>query len=195
MMTPTSSSRTCSALLALALCLILSACGFHLRGSDGSYNLPFSTVYMNLPDSSPLAIDLKRQIRGMGTTAIASDSKSADGVIEVMVDPESTRGKSILSINNNGRVREYLLSYTIEFRIRDNHGNELLKPTRIGLTRSITFNETQLLAKETEEALLYRDMRTDMVQQMLRRMAAIKLVVPAMSMAPQPVVSAAPVNP
>ena len=194
-MNATSSSRIRSVALALALCLIFSACGFHLRGSDGAYNLPFSTVYMNLPDSSLLAIDLKRQIRGIGTTAIIGDSNSADGVIEVMADPESTRGKTILSINNNGRVREYLLSYTIQFRVRDNHGNELLKPTSIALTRPITFNETQLLAKETEEAILYRDMRTDMVQQMLRRMAAIKLVAPAMSMAPQPVVPVAPVSP
>ncbi|MFN0162016.1 MAG: LPS assembly lipoprotein LptE, partial [Burkholderiales bacterium] len=34
------------------------------------------------------------------------------------------------------------------------------------------FNDTQVLAKESEEALLYRDMQTDMVQQVLRRLAA-----------------------
>jgi LPS-assembly lipoprotein len=170
--------------LSLALSLLVSACGFHLRGSDGSYNLPFNSVYVSLPVGSPLAIDLKRNIRGTGATAIAADANSADGVIEVISDPETTRGKSILSLNNNGRVREYLLSYTILFQVRDRAGNELLGPTQIALTRPITFNESQLLAKETEEALLYRDMRTDLVQQMLRRMAAIKPVLPAMSAAP-----------
>lgn len=185
-MKPTLSSGTNwrNGALALAAALLLSACGFHLRGSDGSYNLPFASVYINLPASSPLAIDLKRNIRGTGATAIAADPAGADGVVEVISDPETTRGKTILSLNNNGRVREYLLSYTILFRVRDQKGNELLAPTQIGLTRPITFNETQLLAKETEEAQLYRDMRADLVQQMMRRMARIKPVLPAMSVAP-----------
>ena len=50
----------------------------------------------------------------------------------------------------------------------------LLAPTQITLTRPIDFNETQLLAKEQEEALLYKDMQTDLVQQMMRRIAAVK---------------------
>ena len=163
----------------LAVLLTLSACGFHLRGSDGKYNLPFNAIYVGLPDASPLAIDLKRNIRAMGVTRIATDAKNADGVIDVLSDPEATRSKTILSLNSNGRVREYQLGYSIVFKVRDNAGNELLGPTQIGLTRPITFNETQLLAKETEEALLYRDMQADLVQQMLRRMAAIKPVITA----------------
>lgn len=163
--------------LALVAGLALSACGFHLRGANGSYNLPFNAIYVGLPVSSNLAIDLKRNIRAIGTTRIADDAAQADGIIDVLSNPETTRGKSILSLNSNGRVREYQLSYTILFKVRDNAGNELLGPTRIGLTRPITFNETQLLAKETEEAMLYRNMQADLVQQMLRRLAAIKPVV------------------
>jgi LPS-assembly lipoprotein len=71
-------------------------------------------------------------------------------------------------------VREYLLTYNIVFRVRDKAGNELLAPTQITLTRPIAFNETQLLAKEQEEALLYRDMQADLVQQIMRRLAALK---------------------
>lgn len=170
--------------LAALLALALSACGFHLRGSDGSFTLPFATLFISLPDTSPLAIDLKRNIRANGGTEIVSSSKDADGVIDVLTDPEKTRGKTILSLSSSGRVREYQLSYNIVFRVIDRKGNELLAPTSIGLTRPITFNESQLLAKETEEALLYRDMQSDLVQQMLRRIAAIKLKLPAMSEAP-----------
>jgi LPS-assembly lipoprotein len=105
---------------------------------------------------------------------VGARAADADGVIEVITDPEKTRTKSILSLNSNGRVREYLLSYNIVFRVTDRAGNELLAPTQITLGRPIEFKETQLLAKEQEEALLYKDMQTDLVQQMMRRMAAIK---------------------
>ncbi len=165
------------ALLVSLLVLALSACGFHLRGSDGKYNLPFNTIYVGLPVSSPLAIDLKRNIRSMGSTEIALDAAQADGIIDVLSNPESNRGKSILSLNSNGRVREYQLSYTILFKVRDNLGNQLLAPTQITLTRPITFSETQLLAKETEEEMLYRNMQADLVQQILRRLVALKPVV------------------
>lgn len=176
-------------LVAAALAGSLSACGFHLRGSGGHYTLPFPAMYVGLPESSPLAIDLKRNIRVNGNTVVVSDPAKADGVIEVLTDPEKTRTKSILSLNSNGRVREYLLAYTIVFRVRDKLGNELLAPTTISLNRPITFDETQLLAKEQEEALLYKDMQTDLVQQMMRRMAAIKPV-SQMSLAPATPVAA-----
>lgn len=154
--------------------LAMSGCGFHLRGSGGNYTLPFASMYVGLPESSPLAIDLKRNIRVNGNTTVASDPQSADATIEVITDPEKTRSKSILSLNSAGRVSEYLLAYNILFRVKDRAGKELLGPTQITLTRPITFSETQLLAKEQEEAQLYRDMQKDLVQQMMRRMAAIK---------------------
>ncbi|GJJ02741.1 LPS-assembly lipoprotein LptE [Duganella rhizosphaerae] len=164
--------RLCAAVLAVAL--TVSACGFHLRGDGGHYTLPFPSMYIGLPEASPLAIDLKRNIRANGGTTVVSAAKDADGVIEVLSDPEKTRTKTILTLNRNGRVSQYLLSYNIVFRVLDKQGKELLPRTQILLTRPIDFNETQLLAKEQEEALLYKDMQTDLVQQMMRRIAAIK---------------------
>ncbi|OYO31124.1 LPS assembly lipoprotein LptE [Janthinobacterium sp. PC23-8] len=180
-------------LFAVCLVLSLSACGFHLRGSNGSFMLPFATMNIDLPDSSPLAIDLKRYIRAIGSTEIVDTRQAADATLEVVADPEKTRTKTILSLNSNGRVREYQLGYSIQFRVVDKAGNQLLGPTNIGLTRPITFNESQVLAKETEEAALYRDMRNDLVQQIMRRLAAIKPVLPAMSVAP--VAPVTPVSP
>jgi LPS-assembly lipoprotein len=84
------------------------------------------------------------------------------------------RNKNILSLNNLGRVREYLLTYTLVFQVRDAKGNLLLGPTEITLRRNLAFSEKQVLAKEGEEALLYRDMQSDLVQQIMRRLAALK---------------------
>jgi LPS-assembly lipoprotein len=158
----------------LAVALTVSACGFHLRGDGGHYTLPFPTMYIGLPESSPLAIDLKRNIRSNGGTTVVNNPRDADGIVEVLSNPEKTKTKTILSLNSNGRVRQYLLTYNIVFRVLDKQGAELLAPTQLTLTRPIDFNETQLLAKEQEEILLYKDMQTDLVQQMMRRIAAVK---------------------
>jgi LPS-assembly lipoprotein len=179
----TTTSKFLSAAV-LAATLALSGCGFHLRGDSGHYTLPFPSLYVGLPESSPLAIDLKRNIRANGGTTVVNAAKDADGVIEVLTNPEKTKTKTILSLNSNGRVRQYLLTYNIVFRVLDKQGSELLAPTQITLTRPIDFNETQLLAKEQEEALLYKDMQTDLVQQMMRRIAAVKT--PGVSLPPLP---------
>lgn len=163
--------------LLLALTLTLSACGFKLRGSDGSYNLPFNKLWINLPVSSPLAIDLKRNIRAIGSTQIVEVETEADGILEVLTTPAAARSKSILSLNTNGRVSQYLLAYNVRFRVRDQQGNELLAPTTISLSRAQDFDDAQLLAKQREEDLLYQDMQRDLVQQILRRMSVIKPVV------------------
>ena len=184
------------AVLALGLTVLLSACGFHLRGSNGSFMLPFATMYIGLPETSPLAIGLKRYIRAIGSTEVVDTKDGADAVLEVLTDPERNRTKTILSLNKNGRVQEYQLGYSINFRVVDKAGNQLLAPTTISLVRPITFDESQVLAKETEEAALYRDMRNDLVQQIMRRLAAIKPVLPAMSVAPvEPVTPVAPATP
>ena len=145
------------------------------------------------PESSPLAVDLKRNINANGSTTVVKTAKEADGIVDVISNPEHTKTKTILSLNSNGRVRQYLLQYSIVFRVLDKQGAVLLPPTAIALSRPIDFNETQLLAKEQEEALLYKDMQTDLVQQMMRRIAAIKMTrmsTPASTPNPAPTQSA-----
>jgi LPS-assembly lipoprotein len=155
----------------LALGCVLSACGFQLRGSDGSYSMPFKSIYLAFSEQSQLGIELRRNLRAGDTVQVVTDAAKAEALFDVLTE---TRGKQILSLNSQGRVREYLLTYTLVFRVRDNKGAQLLGPTEINLKRPITFNETQVLAKESEEVLLYRDMQTDLVQQIMRRLAAVK---------------------
>jgi LPS-assembly lipoprotein len=78
-------------------------------------------------------------------------------------------------------VREYLLTYTFNFRVMDSKGAELLPATEITLKRSMEFNEQEVLAKEAEANLLYRDMQSDLVQQILRRLTAMKAPAPQAS--------------
>ena len=159
------------AALALTTALMLSACGFQLRGANGQSSLPFKTIYIGIAENSPLGIELRRNIRASGDTAIVSDPKEAQAIIEVL---NESREKATLTLNTQGRIREYSLYYKLRFRVKDSKEKELLAPTEITLKRDISFNESQVIAKEKEEEMLYRDMQSDLVQQILRRLAALK---------------------
>jgi len=150
---------------------ILSGCGFRMRGADGSYRMPFQSIYIGLPDTSPLGAQLKRNLRSTDRVAIAERASDADVQLVVLSEQQ---GRQILSLNSLGRAREYLLTYTLTFTIRDRNGVQLLAPTPIPLRRNMAFDETQVLAKEAEAALLYRDMQADAVQQILRQLSALK---------------------
>jgi LPS-assembly lipoprotein len=159
-------------LLATALITVvtLTACGFHLRGSGLQASLPFKTIHVGFPDSSSLGNDLKRYIGASGTVVV-SDPKAAEAALESLAE---SREKETISLNTQGRVREYALYYRLQFRVKDAGNNELLPPTEVVIRRNISFNESQALAKEAEETMMYREMQSDLVQQVVRRLAAIK---------------------
>ena len=156
---------------ALLVASAIAGCGFQMRGSNDSYRMPFHSIYLGFPDTSALGTELKRNLRATDQVVIAD--KAADAEAQFVLLGES-RNKSILSLNSLGRVREYLLTYTMSFTVRDAQGAELVPPTQISLRRNMAFDETQVLAKESEEALLYRDMQADLVQQIIRRLASMK---------------------
>ena len=154
-----------AALPALLLALWLAGCGFRLRGAE---NLPFETLYV--PQATKgIALDLKRHIQSGSGTRVVDDPKQADALLQFT---EETRGKEILSLNTAGRVSEYRLIYRVGFRVADAKGGEYLPLNVVTLDRDVTYDDTVALAKETEEELLFRDMQSDMVQQILRRLAA-----------------------
>jgi len=155
------------ALAATALCAALAGCGFQLRGQA---SLPFDTLYM--PGASPLVVELKRNVVAGTHSKLVNSEKDAKAILGFT---HEVREKVILSFNTSGLVREYQLRYRVGFRLYDAKGRNYLPPNEIQLTRDVSFNEAQVLAKETEDALLYRDMQTDMVQQIIRRIVAAKV--------------------
>ena len=86
----------------------------------------------------------------------------------------ATAGQIYKWVDAQGRTREYRLRLRLTFRVHDGKGNEFVPPGEIVVSRDIAFNEAQVLAREAEEALLLREMQTDAVQQMLRRIAAAR---------------------
>ena len=154
---------------ALVVAGLLAGCGFQLRGET---NLAFSSLYIDGASASPVAIDLRRFIQASGSTRIAEKAGQAQASLQVLAD---TREKIILSLTGGGKVREYQLRERVSFRLADSKNQDLIPINEIVISRVVSFNDTQVLAKEGEEALLYRDMQNDAVQQILRRLAVVRL--------------------
>lgn len=154
--------------LTLSVTLLLSACGFQLRGA---YNLPYESLFISLPEGSVLGAGLKRQIRAGGGTRLVDTMEEAQGTFLQVAE---LRERQILSLSSAGRVREVRLRFRYAYRVVDAKGRELVPTTGVELTRDITYDDSAILAKEQEEQLLWRDMENDLVQQLLRRLAAVK---------------------
>jgi LPS-assembly lipoprotein len=158
-------------LLALAAPLLLVACGWRLRGDQ---TFAFQTVAVTPERGAAVASDLARylgdRIRPLVPTA---GGQAPDVVVDIL---QELREKVVVGVNATGQVREFQLRITVKFRMRTPQGRELIPETAITQQRDISFNESAVLAKEAEEGLLYRDMQADIVQQLLRRLAAVKQI-------------------
>lgn len=148
----------------------LSGCGFALRKAP---NFAFTTLYSGLAETSPLGVELRRSLVSTGKVKVITDGRQineAQVILDVLSDQ---REKVVLSLNASGQVREFQLRMRFRFRLRTLAGKELIPDTEILQQRDISFNESAVLAKEAEEGLLYRDMQSDIVQQIMRRLAAV----------------------
>ena len=162
-----------AAAAAFAATAVLAGCGFQLRGST---QIPFASMYLGVGESSGLGNELRRNLRSASNTTVVDDPKQAQARFELMSE---NREKEVLSINSAGRAREYTLRYTIKYRVHDGKGHDFIEPSTLTLKRDVSFNEDATLAKEAEEGLLFRDMQSDMVQQILRRLSLIRPDMPA----------------
>lgn len=162
----TSAFRLGNLLLALSF-LALTACGFHPRGQA---DLSFQTLYVQKAAAPALAVELTRALKANGIKLV-SVPEQADMQLDLMSEGYEKR---ILSLSGGGKVREFELLYRANFRTRET-GSELWGPAQsVEGRRDYSYDDTQLLAKEGEEARLNSDMRSDAVREILRRLSAQK---------------------
>ena len=159
-------------LLASLAVTALAGCGFRLRGVP---EFAFGSLYINAPPASPLARELRRTLQGAGGTLVLltdpAQMPQAEAVFDLLQEQQE---RSVVGLTESGQVRELQLRLRIKFKLRTPAGVELIADTELLQQRDISYSETIALAKEAEEALLYRNMRTDLVQQLLRRLAAVQ---------------------
>jgi len=167
---PAAPGRRRALSIALASLAIASAagCGFQLRRSAA---LPFRTLYTGFAPTSAIGAEFRRLVRVAEDTRLVDDPKDAEARLEVLGE---RREKEVVGFSSTGRPREYQLRLRFTFRVVDHDGQPLLAPTEIVLRRDITSSDIEVVAKQQEEELLYREMQSDLVQQLLRRLAAIR---------------------
>ena len=157
-------------LSAASFVLAAAGCGFRLRGVP---NFAFQSIYVNLPEGSSLGTELKRTLASNSALRVISDPQQmlqADVILDATADQ---REKTVAGTSAAGQVREFQLRVRFSFRLRSPTGKELIPLAELLQQREISFTESSVLAKEAEEGLLYRDMQSDIVQQVMRRLAAL----------------------
>jgi LPS-assembly lipoprotein len=157
----------------VALPVLVVGCGFTLS-RPASY--PFRTIHISGTTLSTLAAELQRQLQAGGTVEVISDPRQIERAEVVLDLTQELREKVVIGRTATGAVREFQLRLRIRFRVRNREGIERIPETEIVQQRDISFSESAVLAKEAEEALLFRNMQTDLVHQILRRLAAIPQV-------------------
>ena len=157
--------------LGAASALTLSACGFQLRQAP---DFAFSTLYTGMAEGSALGTELKRNLAATGRVEVISDARQLDRAQVILDALTDQRERVVVGVNASGQVRELQLRLRFKFKLRSRDGKELIPETELLLKRDISYSETVILAKEAEEALLYRDMQSDLVQQLMRRLAAVR---------------------
>lgn len=147
----------------------LAGCGFKLRGSQ---TFAFKTIVITPTPGGAVAQQLRRSF-GPDVQVLAADAPLAQAQLVLDVGNEQ-RDKVVVGVNTSGQVREFQLRLRVTLRLRNAQGKELIDGAEILQQRDMSYNETAALAKEAEEILVFRDMQTDIVQQILRRLAAVQ---------------------
>ncbi|HLL18015.1 MAG TPA: LPS assembly lipoprotein LptE [Rubrivivax sp.] len=155
-------------LTAAAGSVLLAGCGFRLSRPP---SLAFGSLALTgFAPRSPLAEEFRRRL-GQQVQVVEAPAK-ADVVLHAIDD---ARERSVVASTAAAQVREIQLRLKFNFRAHTPTGRQLIPRAELLLTRDMSYSETQALAKENEEAELFREMQADVVTQVLRRLAAVKV--------------------
>jgi LPS-assembly lipoprotein len=152
------SVKLLSSTLVLLTVLLLTACGYHLRGE---LDLPSELKSIYLEGASPqLREQFKKAVESSAVQLV--DTRAAAGMIVTIANEENL--KRSLSLGAGGRSNQYGLEYRLNYEITDAKEKILQKSQPIEVRREY-FNDQQLiLGKDNEEIVI----RTEMYQQAVR---------------------------
>jgi len=157
--------------LLLVITLIISGCGWQLRNSEIVAS-SLGTVYLSSKiGDTALTKELRRAI---GIYGVSSGNTPADSnYIVVIVD--FRQNSRIASINSRGRVAEYQLNEDVDFYITDADDKQILSLSTASVERVYEFREEDILASSNEEKRILKEMRGEIVRQILNRLRALPI--------------------
>jgi LPS-assembly lipoprotein len=152
----------------VALCLLLAACGFQLRGES---TVGLHTLYVSSAVPSTVATDIRR-ILATGPTKVVATERDAEASLRILAE---SREKVVHTITSSGRVYEFQLRLAASYQLAVPGREEpVIAPSEVVTTRLITYSEAAPTAKEAEEQLLYKDMQAEIASRILRQVAVAR---------------------
>jgi LPS-assembly lipoprotein len=150
------------------LLLILSGCGFHLKGYQQAASPVLDGGYVEAgEESGTLASVLRRNLRIAGVK-LAPDSASARYRIRIDSEQIHTR---VLAVDSSGKALDSEYNLRVEFRLL-RPGEASSEPQRLEMVRQLSYSGDDELGRRSEAALLQSDMRHDMANQIIRQLEA-----------------------
>lgn len=161
--------KTTSIFLLLTLALLLTACGFQLRGSD-SLGLPDEAIYLNTSGAGETGRNIREQLE-LGQANLTDSGRGA--AYSVRVSNERFR-REVLSVSpRTGKVQEYELILDAFLSVRSAEGQSLLDNERLSVSRDYFFDESAVIASGDEEQLIREELTRQISRQALLRMGAV----------------------
>ena len=151
--------------------LMLSACGFQLRGQQ---DYAFKRLYVS-GGSAAATARLTRMVQGGSDTVVVTSPANADAVLQLA----QTRGISTLTLNTLGVVQEYALNLNMTYTLTGKDGTVLIPSSMIALNRAMTYSDQFSQAKSAESDILFADMENDAIDQLIRRLSVVRSMHPA----------------
>jgi LPS-assembly lipoprotein len=145
----------------------LSACGWRLRGK---VDLPYKNILISGNLTQELRDDLEMVLR-VNAIQIVKNVKDAELVLEIISEQNA---RQVLYYNGAGQITAYRIISRIAFRAFDQNGIELIPESDIYQTRDIDFNQSDVQSFDFLVADYVKNMRIDIVAQLMRRLESIK---------------------
>ncbi len=150
--------------------MVLTACGFQLRGQQ---DYAFKRLAV-AGAPAPVTARVTRMVEGGSDTVVVKSAANADAILTM----SEGRGFGTLTMNSQGLVEEYQLTYTLSYQLVGKDGTMLIPPSVIALNRAMTYSDQYATAKMAESDLLFADMQNDAVDQLTRRLALVRSLHP-----------------
>jgi LPS-assembly lipoprotein len=156
----------CGALLLNAS--LLSGCGFALRRPP---QLAPQRILLNgFAPLSPMADELRRQLRASPGVELVDSLSRAQIVLEALIDARERRAAATTA---TGLVSDMTLRARLRFKVHTPGDQVLIPESELLLSRDMGYSETAALAKEQEIDQLFQAMQNDIARQVLRRLATL----------------------
>ncbi len=155
-------------LLLLLVALMVSSCGFHLRGTQ-SMEASLSDIYIVSADR--FGSFYQNLVRTFNQSDIAVTDSPAESEYQLTIGRERNTKRAI-GTTKTISVAEYEIRVEVSIGLLSSSGEVVIPQTIVGTERTYRFDSVSLVGSNAEEALLLEEMKIDLVAQILRRVDA-----------------------